>query len=928
MRTVLALGLGAAASLGCSKDATNQLASKRNALRPTLSAPFYLEDLELVPADQAGNLSHGVSFVCGTTRCLVLYTLALHSTTATFVRRTDAQGAILDAQPQRLPSRMEILGARGDEFLLMSDSQGAFLLDGSDGSLRDVSASIPPNTFAATGANDRWLIQTIEGDTLHERLLDENLAAVGNVHAVTPILTTGVLGSHVAAGGGYFLLYWDGGAVRVRASDGALLDTTPLAYSRYNHNDPRATYKDGVFQLVWGNGQDLFGSRIRASDGVILDPDDTFNQVSGARLLCHRCGGGGSVSNWQLNDVGDDGILVTWLQATDTLLEHRLVGARVDVATGVRVDNTTSGAEFNIQNVGAVGYELRLTAAQGLLFTSNTVSAATYLSSPSPGVVVAPGNTLAVSSKTRKDLALAYGASQYLAVWRVDNNFHAGDNLYATRVDAVTGKYLDAPPLALGYAQGVPSVVWTGAEFLVASLDSGGFRARIVHPNGTLGNLVGPLTMAATDPAGYSSLQMISNGDKVLAAWIYQERNYRYVVALRLDASAQPLSGPTIVMDRQPGDFALMADTTPAPNRRSFVIAASSAPDNEILAVRLRADSGAVIRPWTSLGHGFLLHGGSNGTSLLLQYQEASAPFRQTFGLLDPLDGTWTTGPKAYDWWTESWPLQAWFDDRSFQILKFTHDYEYKVFRLDGALNPLDPTAPAPGMRVTTPRLAIPDSCKPVAASSGSGRSLLIDCEPDPDRFGIATKARWLDNDGGPSTVGDGGAAGAPSSSGGEAGDTGATGNGGMNSGGTSSAGTHSGGSESGDSGGRRNDGGAATMAGAAGDGGELGTAMGGSGAAVGAGGTSVSAGGSDSGGKDANQQAGGSTSGGRFSGDAAGGTTAMGGATNVGEQQEGESSGCSCKLVPNDRRNTRMSLASLALIALVARRRRSSRRP
>src|SRR5690606_21219703 len=142
----------------------------------------------------------------------------------------------------------------------------------------------------------------------------------------------------IASGGGMYLLAWSEVAERISETTGASLDLQPIVYTGYWPGTPRAVFVDGTFQLAWENQNDLYGSRIQASDGTVLDADT--DTASGSKLLCSDCladylCGAVRKANLSLSLLGSD-VVVSWPGVTSSngcISSTALYGVRVDPAT-------------------------------------------------------------------------------------------------------------------------------------------------------------------------------------------------------------------------------------------------------------------------------------------------------------------------------------------------------------------------------------------------------------------------------------------------------------------------------------------------------------------------------------------------------------------------------------------------------------------
>jgi len=135
------------------------------------------------------------------------------------------------------------------------------------------------NTSGAMGAaqvDARSTSQAIAGGPQLSPELPVNPVAASTVHHENTV---------VAAGNGLYLVVWreiagpengDILAIRVRASDGAWLDPNPIRVGTGNQSqwEPAVAFDGANFLVVWTDAANIpviMGARVRASDGAVLD---------------------------------------------------------------------------------------------------------------------------------------------------------------------------------------------------------------------------------------------------------------------------------------------------------------------------------------------------------------------------------------------------------------------------------------------------------------------------------------------------------------------------------------------------------------------------------------------------------------------------------------------------------------------------------
>src|SRR5690606_35454591 len=231
--------------------------------------------------------------------------------------------------------------ARGEEFLVIARESsdpltyGYWRISAIDGSVQRFQPALVdplPDLAASTGAT--WLMVTAVPGTSTSRaqVYASDFTPVGE--PIPLPFSTSTMG--LVPGEGQYLATQYGRAVRISEA-GELLDPEPIVYSAYKKDLTRGAYHDGVYQLAWagqGIGSSVWASRIDAQTGTPLDPDDTFNEISGAKLLrTHTSYATGDFSVTRI----DGDIVVHWL-----LSNGDVQGVRVDPATGMRANGSVS----------------------------------------------------------------------------------------------------------------------------------------------------------------------------------------------------------------------------------------------------------------------------------------------------------------------------------------------------------------------------------------------------------------------------------------------------------------------------------------------------------------------------------------------------------------------------------------------------------
>jgi MYXO-CTERM domain-containing protein len=215
----------------------------------------------------------------------------------------------------------------------------------------------------------------------------------------------------------------------------------------------------------------------------------------------------------------------------------------------------------------------------------------------------------------------------------------------------------------------------------------------------------------------------------------------------------------------------IVADTTPAPDRRTFGVyfsEGSALEDDQYLnVVRVRSQSGAVVTPTLGDRTSSRSVMASDGTLMLAVSKDYLDNTGVDALLIDPVAGAFKTSSAVVidPGSTALPPLTAWFDGFSYAVMTRSNSnpFELRLRRLTPDLKLLDAPKAASGV-MFEPQWLSADQQSIAAASDGTGRSLVVYTEPDPQFHAMSIKARFVDNDGTPSSS-TGGAGGAASTS-------------------------------------------------------------------------------------------------------------------------------------------------------------------
>ncbi len=774
----------------CQAASPNDLTETRvEALQPKVSAPFYLEGYPTVPVSSGSVLFSAMA--CGAVRCMVFYEDEFLD--QNLASRVAADGTPTDIPRLKLPT-IPVTSfshahpfeatARGDVFLLTYlNHKGGALIDGASGQVLEEFDEKFLGSGARTVAGEHgWAaFSGIGGSKVSIQIFDENLVQVG-ANVIGPTTSSVV---SVAPAGDQFLVVWPGFAQRVNAITGDVLDATPIEYSRYSLGKTRVAFVDGVYIIAWIDDGNIYTSRVRAVDGVPLDPDDYVNEVSGAHKVCDAC----APVDLSLN-VFDGRVLLSWTNDPPQSYVWQLNAAWLDPVTALREDGNATGNQFVLGMLKGQNFELEAHGDVALVYSESMLVGF----SVGPEEVIATGSANApANSRTRWAPAAASNGTDFLAAWIVN-----GDVL-ATRVDPVSGAYVDDPPLPVGAGIGV-AVASLGSDYLVVWLKPDKtIGRRLLSADGQLGPTLPDLNVDAFD---ISDVKVTPDGARYLLTWYQDGRDVR---GIRVAADGSLLdSWPTLFRYTTPENYPnessphyeVAADFSSPANQRKFLVGVQR-PVAEGTRVRVLQSQTGVLANTVALDTTIKdAHLVSNGTSFLMTFPDAGDG-SEHFVYLDPTTGAAAGQSVPYLPSAGISVQEAWFDGRSYNLLvKGDEPNAYYVRRYSPALDDLDTALPGNGT------LLVPDLTfhyeEFAVASNAKGRSLFVSQELDVERLGVTLRGRFFDNDGEKSSPP--GTAGSSSEGGSAGANNGAAGGGlGGADGGTASTGgvsSHTGGGE------------------------------------------------------------------------------------------------------------------------------------
>ncbi|WP_245814314.1 DUF5011 domain-containing protein [Cystobacter ferrugineus] len=322
--------------------------------------------------------------------------------------------------------------------------------------------------LAACGPTDPAAPQQTQGIGQTARALESTLQA----SAEMPVSTTTPPWSvdsrpTVAAGNGVYLVVWemeghdtpDILAVRVRASDGARLDSSPLRIATGSpiSDLPSVAFDGANFLVTWtdlSSSPAIVGARVRASDGALLDtaplrisPPDYLPQYSPTVTF--------DGTNYLVFWHG-----YAWIGAGEA--DHRLQGIRIRPSDGTRIESTS----FHVAPEEPAFHAASHGGASLVAWADGGVKAARV---DAAGQVL-DTTPLSLSPASATQVRVAARAGEFLVLW------NEGASVKARRVRASDGALLDSADILVGSSAEFPlSTVWNGASFQ-ATFDGQDYR--------------------------------------------------------------------------------------------------------------------------------------------------------------------------------------------------------------------------------------------------------------------------------------------------------------------------------------------------------------------------------------------------------------------------------------------------------------------
>jgi hypothetical protein len=735
-------------------------------LDPVISPEFAVG----TPTKAPGEVTIGPKVACGPSQCLVTWIEDQHVLAARF----DKTSGALESTPIYMgdsntssQARLAVAARGGSDYLVVWFDFNTLLgrrVDVATGSVLDPSPISFGNGNPAVAAEGQaYLVARTNGigpySLYAQRLVGNQVTNVNGGLPIASNLTYDSVG--VAGGAGKFLLGWGkGGAARVDAVSGALLDSPTIVFTTLTQGEtPAVTFGNGVFFLSWSALGTLWGARIQASDGALLDPDDTFNQIPGATKVLK------SGSHKQVHASYDGAnAIVTWEDGVYIIAR----GARIDLTTGNRADGTDgSNAEFTLADINPLDtfnyhapFDISFGGANGFVVwledvpnQSSEYGVGHFLTGGAGVPQLSAKMQVSFRSNDQNEHAVASTGNGYMVLWTeetVDSAWKTVSDVYVARFD-LQGNALDPVGIAQGSSPpSNPSLSSNGSNYVAVWAQSGNPRLSLIKSADA--SVFGWTFVDTTAQTSNNGTAVACDGDRCLVAWC----SGNGVRARRIDASTGQFLDPTaFYVDTDSASSVTVAvDSVPAPDMRSFLVAYRSA--SGVRGHLVRAKTASVIQPEIAIGGTPALEVGvaSDGDKFFVAWSAQNSIIGTR---VDALTGTVLDAPNgailanltgSRDATAVTWDgydyLVTWLDDR-YNKPNFTVD----VFgsRVTSAASVLDGTPQVGGFSIA------PDAYEYSAtdnsiASSGNGRSMAVYNRQivGPTEVGSRLRARLITN--------------------------------------------------------------------------------------------------------------------------------------------------------------------------------------
>jgi MYXO-CTERM domain-containing protein len=746
--------LGAAGALGACSGPTSsgELARVSGSLKMAIGDEIGIG----TPYSELAESGDRSVMACGSTECVVAYLDDLGDSEGPvhlLATRIAADGSVLDVPAIHLAE-----GVRSIYLTIGSDGAGSYLVTWDDVSLREDPADDTGTHAVQLNAADLTVqdFGTIFSDSGYGR--PRGIYSNGESFLLTytssseqkyRLLKDGVVGaeealsfpvSDAAVGPGQYCLVGEEMAQRIDAATGEPIDIAPIVLTKYldypPDGDTHAAYVDETYVNAWADHSHIFTIRVRASDGVVLDPDDDFNEFSGAHDVCNSCvpSGGRMVNVLGVTAKGAEAI-VTYAYEPYSYSTSTVNALRLDPASGELADPTLYTL---CQVYQGDYYSFALNDSMGGCMSQPHVQTLTYDAGPF-GIFASSSTLYSSTAGVDSNPVVASNGVDFAVAWEFcPTSGHC--SVKATRVSGVSGNVLDDPPIEVASAgSGVSAMTIAGhpGGYVIAwSADTSddAFWACALSSEGVAGvplELVGGLQDEAHSACNSDrcalSRQVAQSSPivhRVDLAVTQEVEHYR----LRPDAG---------------GYSALVSDTEPAPELRTFMSFWNTS--GTVFGARVRSATGAELDDTTIATEAAKTSpvlAASDGARFRVAWLNSAGSLRATD--VDPVSGESVEAIRhelgtAPDGMTAH---RIWYDGVSYAVL-FSSAAGIAVARVARDFAPLDGPSVADAATVAVELRGTPD-----AAASTGGRSLLVYVTDEYAPVGRRVRGRFLDNDG------------------------------------------------------------------------------------------------------------------------------------------------------------------------------------
>ena len=626
----LSVGLLALASSSCSQS-RDEVELGQTVL-PASAGPTISPNLTPLPERRLYDsyLSSTPLVACTGAVCLVVW-----KENGIVARLATASGTVLDSLPIALPSsgdpQLCAVSAINGEFLVVWREAGrglfGFRIRAADGtpvtaSPFDLGLGNASAMSLTGGASEYLFVYSTGFPSVRATRIRGSTVVDKPGGIVLPDQVGGDAATSLATPSQYAVMY-DHRVTRINAATGAVLGTS-ANFAAYAEDYYTASVFDGANYIhVWQHGGQLWASRVRASDGVLLDPPDEFNQLPGARSLCTSCTVGGALPLMVGNELVVSGQVpgaVVGVRASTDLVVH----GEFSLPIGIQFYGNASAVASGPAGVHA-SVKSPPVGVQSPGLTPLYLVSVDYAAPANPKVT--SGFEVNFRQDTPYGLGVATNGADYLGTYYDRED----DSVLATRIDGRTGAPLDSPPLILGSGilvggfdarrQSI-AVASDGRDYFAAWRDYNIFNGIRVTCEGTRGQ---PIRLFSG--TGNSDMPAMANAGSTYAVFwrvveSVQGRRYRASDLAELDSIA--------ITATDSGERATEAPVVAANNglpeaQRTYLVVWINS-DGAVRARRIRAASGSAIQPVTTLGSGasLPLRVGSDGNKFLVGWHDST----------------------------------------------------------------------------------------------------------------------------------------------------------------------------------------------------------------------------------------------------------------------------------------------------------------